>query len=115
MPSMLAKDLIAASARPLILSVLTEGESYGYALARRVRELSADQIDWADGMLYPVLRRLEGEGLIASEWRKEDNGRERRYYKLTQDGRRALKAEKAQWLAVHNTPSQLWKLQPVSI
>ncbi len=112
---MLAKDLVAASARPLILSILEVGESYGYAITRRVRELSEEKIEWADGMLYPVLRRLEGEGLIASEWRQEENGRERRYYTLTRDGGRALKTEKAQWLTVHNTLCRLWKLRPVSI
>ena len=55
----LTKDLVAASAMPLILSLLEEGESYGYAIIRRVRELSGGGIAWTDGMLYPVLHRLE--------------------------------------------------------
>src|SRR5436190_356474 len=66
---MIAKDLVAASSRPLILSLLAEGASYGYALIQRVRELSHGEMEWTDGMLYPVLHRLEKEGLIASEWR----------------------------------------------
>ena len=56
---MLSKELVAASAEPLILSLLSKGESYGYAIIQEVRKLSEDQIQWTDGMLYPVLHRLE--------------------------------------------------------
>ena len=55
----ISKDLVAASATPLILSILNEGESYGYAIIQRVRELSKGEMTWTDGMLYPVLHRLE--------------------------------------------------------
>src|SRR5437764_336415 len=72
---MIAKDLVAASSRPLILSLLAEGESYGYALIQRVRELSRGEMEWTDGMLYPVLHRLEKERLIESEWRSAESGR----------------------------------------
>ena len=58
-----SKDLVAASATPLILSILAEGDSYGYAIIKRVRELSGGQMEWTDGMLYPVLHRLEKQGL----------------------------------------------------
>ena len=58
----LTKDLVAASAVPLILALLEEGENYGYAIIRRVRELSGGAIEWTDGMLYPVLHRLEAQG-----------------------------------------------------
>ncbi len=66
------KDLVAASATPLILSILAEGESYGYAISKRVRELSAGQMQWTDGMLYPVLHRLEKQKLIESTWRSAE-------------------------------------------
>jgi PadR family transcriptional regulator PadR len=62
----ISKDLVAASATPMILAILAEGESYGYAITRRVRELSGGQMEWTDGMLYPVLHRLERQGLIKS-------------------------------------------------
>lgn len=113
--SMLSKDLVAASARPLILSLLDEGESYGYELTRKVRELSQGSLEWSDGMLYPVLHRLEREDLIVSEWKKSDTGRERKYYRLNSSGRRSLEAERQQWLTVHNTLCRLWKIKPVSI
>ena len=111
---MFSRELVAASARPLLLSILAEGESYGYALAQRARQLSQEQVQWTDGMLYPVLHRLEDEDLITSEWRESETGRERKYYRLTRDGHRALKKEKDQWLAAHNTLAQLWNLPPIS-
>ena len=69
-----SKDLVAASATPLILSILAEGDSYGYAIIKRVRELSGGQMEWTDGMLYPVLHRLEKQGLVESYLRSERNG-----------------------------------------
>jgi DNA-binding PadR family transcriptional regulator len=108
------RDLVAASSTPLVLSILAEGESYGYAIIQRVRELSAEEIQWTDGMLYPVLHRLERDELITAEWRQAESGRERKYYRLTTKGRNSLKAEKANWLTVHNTLGKLWNLQPVS-
>ena len=109
---MLAKELVAASTVPLVLSVLTEGESYGYALIQRVRELSGGKIEWAEGMLYPVLHWMEDEALIESEWREAETGRKRKYYRLRKEGRKALLEEKQQWLSVHETLSKLWKPQP---
>jgi DNA-binding PadR family transcriptional regulator len=113
--AMLAKDLVAASSKPLVLSILAEGESYGYEIIKRVRELSGGRIEWSDGMLYPVLHRLEGEGLIRSEWKEADTGRERKYYRINSKGRQNLADERGQWLAVHNTLCKLWKINPVSI
>lgn len=112
---MLTKDLVAASSKPLLLSILTDGESYGYEIIQKVRELSGGQIEWSDGMLYPVLHRLERDGLVESEWKEAETGRERKYYFLSADGRRALQTERRQWLTVHNTLSKLWKIKPVSI
>jgi DNA-binding PadR family transcriptional regulator len=113
--SMLAEDMVAASAKPLLLSILAEGESYGCEIIQKVRELSGGQIEWSDGMLYPVLHRLERDRLIAYEWKEADSGRQRKYYFITSDGHKVLKAERQQWLTVHNTLSKLWKIQPVSI
>jgi DNA-binding PadR family transcriptional regulator len=113
--SMLAKDMVAASAKPLLLSILAGGESYGYEIIQRVRELSGGEIEWSDGMLYPVLHRLERDGLIESEWKEADTGRQRKYYFISKDGRKVLKTERQQWLTVHNTLGKLWKHKPVTI
>jgi PadR family transcriptional regulator PadR len=112
---MISKELVAASSRGLVLSILSEGPSYGYAIIQRVRELSDEELRWTDGMLYPVLHRLEKEGLIKSEWRESESGRERKYYTLTGPGRKARQQEQNDWLAVHNTMAKLWNIKPASI
>ncbi len=111
---MLSKDLVAASTVPLVLSILADGENYGYALIQRVRELSEDKIQWTEGMLYPVLHWMEREGLVESEWQPAASGRKRKYYRLKRQGHRALAAEKEQWLSVHATLEKLWKIHPSS-
>lgn len=112
---MLSKELVAASTVPLVLSILTEGENYGYAIIQRVRELSDERIEWTEGMLYPVLHWMEGQGLIKSEWKQAETGRRRKYYRLCKPGLQALETEKTQWLTVHQTLTKLWKQQPSSI
>ncbi len=106
------KDLIAASATPLILSILSEGESYGYAIIKRVHELSAGRMEWTDGMLYPVLHRLERQGFIESFSRSSENGRKRKYYHLTTRGVKALSEQKSQWLTVQSTLNRIWEHVP---
>jgi PadR family transcriptional regulator PadR len=109
---MLSKELVAASTVPLVLSVLTEGESYGYALIQRVLALSGGRIVWTEGMLYPVLHWMEKEKMIEADWREAETGRKRKYYRLRKEGRRALQAERQQWLTVHETLTNLWNTQP---
>lgn len=109
---MLSKELIAASTTTLVLSVLGEGESYGYALIQRVRELSGGKIEWSEGMLYPVLHWMEKEDLIESEWRQSETGRKRKYYRLLPAGREALASERDQWMAVHSTLAKVWRIRP---
>lgn len=111
---MVSRELIAASTRPLVLSVLARGESYGYAIIRQVRELSGGELEWSEGMLYPVLHRLAKEKLITASWKRSDSGRKRKYYRLTKTGNRRLKIERQQWLAVHETLALLWGGQKCS-
>lgn len=104
----LTKELVAASSVPLVLSILAEGESYGYAIIQRVRELSSGAIEWTDGMLYPVLHRLESQGLISASWVDSPAGRPRKYYALTGAGRQALRQQREQWDVVQQTLQKLW-------
>ncbi len=104
----LGKDLVAASSTPLVLAILAEGESYGYAIIRRVKDLSNGQLLWTDGMLYPVLHRLERQGLVASKWGSSESGRRRKYYRLTKAGRAALEAERKRWQMVDETLRSIW-------
>ena len=102
------KDLIAASATPLVLSILAEGESYGYAILKRVRELSAGELQWTDGMLYPILHRLDRLGYVTTEWRNPPEGRRRRYYTITDEGRAALAEQQRQWATVARALHDVW-------
>jgi DNA-binding PadR family transcriptional regulator len=104
----LGKDLVAASATPLVLAILAEGDSYGYAIIKRVAELSAGHLQWTDGMLYPVLHRLERQGLVDATWGVAENGRRRRYYRITDHGRTELAAQRQQWQIVDGTLRGVW-------
>ena len=106
---MLEKELIAASTEPLILSLLSKNESYGYELIQEVKRLSDEEIRWTDGMLYPVLHRMERKGWIHSRWVEVENGRKRKYYSLKKDGRQALKNKRAQWSALNSVLNGLWR------
>jgi DNA-binding PadR family transcriptional regulator len=107
----LEKELVAASSVPLVLSILSESDSYGYAIIQRVKELSGGKIEWTDGMLYPVLHWLEDQRLVRSCWIKSESGRKRKYYSLQSDGRQALRQQKEQWTVVTSTLNQLWRTQ----
>ena len=110
---MLSKELVAASTEPLILSLLARQESYGYALIQEIKKLSGEKIEWTDGMLYPVLHRMECKGLIGSRWVTSDNGRKRKYYSLKQGGKKAMKHHSEQWKLVHSVLTGLRKAQYV--
>jgi len=111
---MLTKGLMAASTKPLILTILGRGKNYGYEIIEQVKALSGGELVWADGMLYPVLHKLEADKLIASEWIVKDD-RKRKYYKLTDKGKKELAVEKEAWLTVHNTLMRLWDLPQTSV
>ena len=103
------KDLVAASATPLVLAILAEGESYGYAILKRVRELSEGELEWTDGMLYPLLHRLSRLGYVTTDWRIPPEGRRRRYYAITETGRAALAEQRRQWLTVTRALGDVWR------
>ncbi len=93
----------------MILSILMSGENYGYQIIQKVKELSGGKLEWSDGMLYPVLHRLEKDRFIRSRWKISAGGRLRKYYTLTEAGREELERERKQWLSVHEALSKLWK------
>lgn len=103
------KDLVAASATPLVLGILADGESYGYAILKRVQELSGGQMAWTDGMLYPLLHRLERQGYVKATWSTAESGRKRKHYALTRAGRDALAERRQQWEVVADALEQVWR------
>lgn len=108
------KDLTAASSTPIVLAILAEDDSYGYAILQRVRELSGGQLEWTDGMLYPVLHRLGRLGLVEARWEVAESGRRRKYYRITQEGRAQLDEQRKQWQAVDATLRGIWRMAPLA-
>jgi PadR family transcriptional regulator PadR len=103
------KDLVAASATPLVLGILADGDLYGYAILKRVSELSGGSMQWTDGMLYPLLHRLERLGYVSSSWGTSEAGRRRKHYAITTSGRAALADRQEQWTVVADALRQVWQ------
>jgi len=104
------KDLTAASSTPIILAILAQGESYGYAILQRVREISDGNLQWTDGMLYPVLHRLERLGYIQARWELPGTGRRRKYYGISRQGLEQLETERRQWQTVDSALRGIWQV-----
>ena len=104
------KELVGASTIPLILTVLQSGEYYGYDLIKKVKSLSGGSLEWSEAMLYPVLHRLESTGAISSRWELMTNGRKRKYYAITADGKSLLAEKKADWVVMIRLFSNVWNI-----
>lgn len=107
--SKISKELVGASAIPIILAILDKRDSYGYEIMAKVKTLSDGKIEWKEGSLYPVLHKLEKNGLIKSLWKMAENGRHRKYYAINKKGRKALHVEFEDWNLVFNMLSDLCK------
>jgi PadR family transcriptional regulator PadR len=104
----IGKDLVAAAATPMVLGILAEGESYGYAILQRVGELSGGELEWSDGMLYPLLHRLERLGHVEATWGASPAGRPRKHYRLSPAGEAAFAEQRRQWSVVSHALQQVW-------
>ncbi len=102
------KDLVAASATPLVLGILADGDSYGYAILKQVDEISGGRLEWTEGLLYPLLHRLERLGHVNASWRTTPAGRRRKYYRITRRGHAELAEQRRQWTAVTDTLRDIW-------
>jgi len=109
---MIDKALVAASSKPIVLSILLGGEDYGYKIIQKVKDISGGSLEWSDKMLYPVLHRMEKEGFLVSRWKMSDGGRLRRYYRITEKGRKELDCARRQWRSVTEALARLWKPLP---
>jgi len=103
-----AKDLVAASATPMVLGILADGDSYGYAILRRISELSGGELEWTEGLLYPLLHRLERLGWVESSWQAVAGERRRKYYRITAKGRAELVEQRRQWDTVVDALEEVW-------
>ncbi|WP_419992541.1 PadR family transcriptional regulator [Streptomyces boninensis] len=106
------KDLVAASATPIVLGILAEGESYGYAILKRISDLSDGELDWTEGLLYPLLHRLERLGHVESSWQSVAGERRRKYYRITDGGLTELAEQRRQWDTVVDALKKVWHGDP---
>ncbi len=95
--SRLKKQTLDGNIETMLLAVLTEGPSYGYQIVEDVNRRAGGMLELGEGTVYPVLHRIEGRGLIAGNWRVGENGRRRKYYRLTPKGRQALRENRWQF------------------
>ena len=93
----LRKQTLDGNVETLVLAVLETGPSYGYKIVRELNERSEGILQLGEGTIYPVLYRLEEKKLISARWRLAENGRQRKYYRLTAKGRKSLAANLNQW------------------
>jgi len=105
---MLPKALVAASLKPMIFSLLSNGEMYGYEVIERVRTLSDGKINWTANKIYPLLHGFENEALVEASWKPSTSGPARKYYRLTAKGQLALDAERSSWREINAVLVQLW-------
>ena len=103
------KDLVAASATPMVLGILAEADSYGYAILRRINELSGGELDWTEGLLYPLLHRLERLGHVEANWQSVAGERRRKYYRITDSGLAELAEQRRQWDTVVDALKEIWR------
>ena len=108
---MISKNLTAATTKAIILGILKGGRSYGYLIIQSIKEISGGKMEWSDGMLYPVLHRLEKDGLIRSEWVMSEGARPRKYYEITDLGKKELIHEKEQWLEINTVLTKVWNFE----
>jgi DNA-binding PadR family transcriptional regulator len=92
----------------MVLGILAEGESYGYAILRRINELSDGELDWTEGLLYPLLHRLERLGHVESNWQSVTGERRRKYYRITNKGLDELGEQRRQWDTVVDALKEIW-------
>lgn len=109
---MLSKEMVGASTVPIILSILLQGENYGYEIIRKVKDLSGGTLEWSEPMLYPVLHRLERNNHIKAQWRILENGRKRKYYSITTSGRELLSEKQSEWTEMIGVMIRMWNLKP---
>ena len=104
---MISKTLVAASTKPLVLTILRSGENYGYQIIQSIKRISGGRLDWSEPMLYPLLQRMERDGLVKSKWKITEKKRLRKYYRLTDKGIEEQESEKEQWFLISRLFSRL--------
>ena len=90
-------DLVQGTLDLLILKTISLQPKHGWAIAKRIQQVSQEALQIQQGSLYPALHRLEKRGWLAAEWGESDNGRQAKFYKLSAKGRKQLASEESNW------------------
>jgi PadR family transcriptional regulator PadR len=90
-------DLIQGTLDLLILKTVSLEPQHGWAIAKRIQQVTSEVLQVTQGALYPALHRLEQQGWVEAEWKLTETGREAKFYSLTRTGRKQLEKELAQW------------------
>jgi PadR family transcriptional regulator PadR len=107
-------DLIQGTLDLLILNTISVRPQHGWAIAKRIQQVSNEVLQVSQGALYPALHRLEQQGWIRAEWDTAESGREAKFYELTRAGRTQLKKELVQWERLSSAVTLAIKLAPES-
>ena len=97
-----ATDLVHGMLDLLILKTISLEPKHGWAIAKRIQQISNEELQVQQGSLYPALHRLEQQGWIKAEWAENETGRQAKFYSLTRDGRKQLQKELANWDRLSN-------------
>lgn len=104
----ISKELVSASAIPIILSVLENEDTWGYDIIQRVKGYTDDKVVWQEASIYPLLKKMENKGLIKSYWKMSESQRPRKYYTLLADGKKQLEFNKQEWQRLNGAFERLW-------
>lgn len=115
----LKKQTLDGNVETLLLAILQSGSSYGYAIIKELNSRAEGLLEMGEGTIYPVLHRLEGKGLITSYWSDAENNRQRKYYRLSPKGKKALSANYVQWqtmsIVIEKVLAPTGKLVPIPL
>ena len=106
-----ASDILRGYTDTIILAQLAEGDSYGYVISKNVQEITCGALQLKEATLYTTFRRLEEAGVIESYWGSEHVGARRRYYHLTDDGRKLYEENRADWKKYREMISALFGME----
>lgn len=109
---MFSKPLVAASFKPLVLALLSKGETYGYEIIQQIQDMSDNRIILKANRLYPLLHELESQGHVSIRWERNGPGPGRKYYRLTSKGMQAMTQARQEWFDVHTMLNNLWGPHP---
>jgi DNA-binding PadR family transcriptional regulator len=107
----ITNELIGASSSSMVLAILKQGDSYGYSIVQRMKELTEGKLKWQEATIYPVLKQMESKGYITSYWMVQEGERARKYYKILESGIIKLRENKKEWDLAQLMFRKIWSIE----